>query len=145
MHHYFTSRRLEKGGHMTVSRNIKAGLIMALLISAKSLAVNSPTSAAGEPESAMTLMPCALLTADVAKRLPGFIKPSDVLCMSVTSEDVQSSERARLLLIEAGSRVQSEGRLSNARAEYDRGIGAYAEGRYLEAVSHFQSAVSAPQ
>jgi len=76
------------------------------------------------------------------KRLPWFIKPADVVCMSVTSEDVQASERARLLLIEAGGRVQSEGRFSNATAEYDRGIAAYAQGSYVEAVSHLQAAIS---
>jgi hypothetical protein len=90
----------------------------------------------------MMLTPCALLTPDVAKRLPWYIKPADVLCMSVTSEDVQLSERARLLLNEPGGRLQSEGRFSNASAEYDRGIAAYAEGKYIEAVSHLQAAIS---
>jgi hypothetical protein len=112
-------------------------------MSGAGVAPNSLFSAAKEsPEPAMMLTPCALLTPDVAKRLPWFIKPSDVLCMSVTSEDVQVSERAQLLLNELGGRLQSEGRFSHATAEYDRGIAAYAEGRYMEAVSHLQAAIS---
>jgi hypothetical protein len=112
-------------------------------MSGAGVAATSLFSAAKQsPEPAMMQTPCALLTPDVAKRLPWFIKPADVLCMSVTREDVQVSEHARLLLNELGGRLQSEGRFSNATAEYDRGIAAYAEGRYIEAVSHLQVAIS---
>jgi hypothetical protein len=128
---------------MRISRDFTTGLVLTLLMSGACVAANSLLCAAEQdPEPAMMLTPCALLTPEVAKRLPWFIKPGDVLCMSVTSEDVQVSERARLLLNELGGRLQSEGRFSNATAEYDRGIAAYAEGRYIEAVSHLQAAIS---
>ena len=128
---------------MRISRELTTGLIMTLLMSGVCAAATSRLSAAEQlPEAAMMLTPCALLTPDVAKRLPWFIKPADVVCMSITSVDVQVSERARLLLSEVGGRLQGEGRFSSATTEYERGIAAYAEGRYFEAVSHLQAAIS---
>jgi hypothetical protein len=128
---------------MRIWRQVATRLMLTLLISAACIAANSLANAAElNSQPAMTLAPCALLTPDVARRLPWFIKPAEVLCMSITVEDVQASERAQLLLSEAGQRLLSEVRFSNATAEYDRGIAAYAEGKYTEAISDLQAAIS---
>lgn len=131
---------------MRILRQVATGSMLTLLISGASIGANSLANAAElDSEPAMTLAPCALLTPDVAKRLPRFIKPADVLCMSITVEDVQASERAQLLLSAAGQRLLSEVRFSNATAEYNRGIAAYAEGKYIEAISDLQAAISSAQ
>jgi hypothetical protein len=136
-------RLLILGGAMKISSKRAAGLLLTVLLCEVSLAGNSLTNGAKQdPVAAMTITPCALLTPAVTQRLPWFLKPRDVVCMSVTIEDVRESERARILLMDAGERSQSDDRFSTATTEYHKGIAAYSEGRYTDAVSHFQAAIT---
>jgi hypothetical protein len=77
---------------------------------------------------------CEQLSWDAANRLPSWIKAGDVACMSPTVEDLQASEQARALLVKAEGRVRDE-------TEYNDGVVAYAEGRYADAIAHFQAAM----
>ena len=88
------------------------------------------------------LAPCALPTLDITSRLPWFIRASDVICTSVTADDLGASERAKMLLIDVGARLINENRFSHVKAEYDREMRAYGEGNYTEAISHIQTATS---
>jgi hypothetical protein len=88
----------------------------------------------------VTLTPCALPTRDIARRLPWFIKFSDVMCTSLRTEDLQDSERLAALLIDVDARLQSESPFSDLKAEYDRALAAYGDGNYAEAISRLQAA-----
>ena len=90
----------------------------------------------------MTLVPCDLPTPDIANRLPWFIKASDVIYMSVTADDLRTSEQARLPLIQAGTRVQNENCCSDMTLEYDHDVVAYAEGRYSDAIYHLHAVMT---
>ena len=85
---------------------------------------------------------CEPLSWEAASKLPSFIKPSIVECMSPTQDDLQASIQARSLLVRAATQMQSDRALSGstAEAEYQDGVAAYAAGRYIEAIGHLQAA-----
>ncbi|HUN57872.1 MAG TPA: hypothetical protein VMU41_07135 [Candidatus Binataceae bacterium] len=88
--------------------------------------------------------PCQPLTWAAANKLPSWVKPSDVACMSVSTEDLEASRQARALLLQAAGQAQDQaGTLSNSATEtqYDDGLAAYAEGRYSDAIVHFRAAM----
>jgi hypothetical protein len=86
--------------------------------------------------------PCQPLSWEAANRLPSWLSGSYVACMNPTIADLQASRRARALLVKA-DRMQEQGSLSTseARTEYANGIVAYAEGRYVVAITHLQAAM----
>jgi hypothetical protein len=88
----------------------------------------------------MLLGPCALPNSDIKGRLPWFIRFSDVICMSVIADELQATERVRTLLLEVGARLQNQTTFSRTKTEYDRGMAAYGDGNYTEAISHLEAA-----
>ncbi len=101
---------------MRPSTRMAAGLITGFLISAPYAPAFSASQGARDSQTAMAdvTIQCEPLSWDAANKLPWFIKPSQVECMSPTQDDLQANTQAR----SAG----------------------YAVGRYVEAVSHFDAA-----
>jgi hypothetical protein len=124
----------------TLTKVMVNGLAILLISGHSVLAKSNHGKTAQASQPIITLGPCALPTLDVLNRLPWFIKASDVVCMTVTADDIQASERARMLLMNMGTQLQNESRFSSFSAGYEHGIGAYEQGNYTEAVSHFQAA-----
>ena len=125
---------------MDVSTKVVLWSLPILLMAAQSSAANPRGEGGTRPETVVTLGPCALPTAEITSKLPWFIKASDVICMSVTADDLQASEHARMLLLDVGARLKNENSFSRVKAEFDRGMTAYGEGNYTEAISHLQAA-----
>jgi len=124
------------------STRLIAGAVAIFLTAAQSAGANLKDEKDQTRQSLVTLGPCALPTAEITSRLPWFIRASDVICMSVTADDLRASERVNLLLIEVGARLQNESSFSRVKVEYDRGMAAYGEGNYAEAIAHLQAADS---
>jgi len=100
---------------MRISTRMAAGIVTGFLISTTSAAVfagSSDVQNAQQAPSGVTI-PCGPMSWEAANKLPWFIKASLVDCMSPPQDNLQASTQAR--------------------------SGAYAEGRYVEAVSHFQA------
>jgi hypothetical protein len=118
---------------MRIFNKVAAGVVTSFLISATyapvfagSLEVQQSAGTATEVTS-----PCAPLSPDAASMLPWFIKPSRVVCMSPTVDDFEAMAQARSLMVRAAA----------ANAHYKDGVGAYAAGRYVEAIAHLHAAV----
>jgi hypothetical protein len=88
---------------------------------------------------------CVPLSWEASNKLPWFIKASDVYCMSPTENDLQASAEARNLLETAVTHMRTHQSTSGSSTEieYNDGIAAYAEGRYIAAIDHFRAAVPA--
>jgi hypothetical protein len=128
---------------MNHSTRLIASALAICVISVQHVFADQLGDVRGQPaQPVMTLVPCALPTQDIASRLPWFIKPADVVCMSVTPDDLQASARVQSLLLDLTPRMQNETSFSHARIEYDRGVTAYAEGNYADAISHLMAATS---
>ena len=130
---------------MHTSRRVVTGLVTGFLVAASyapSFAAVRDAQNAQGPKSNVTI-PCEPLSWDAAKKLPWFIKPSAVECMSPTQDDLQASAQARSLLAKATAQIQGGQPRSGSTAltEYNDGVAAYAEGRYIEAIDHFHAAV----
>jgi TolA-binding protein len=131
---------------MAISRRMAAGIVTGFLLStsvpafAQSHDVQSDSRAIND--AAIT---CEPLSWDAANKLPWFIKASDVECMSPTQGDLQASAQARNLLATAAVHMQNDRPTSGSstETEYNDGIAAYAEGRYIAAIDHFRAAVPA--
>lgn len=129
---------------MRISRRVVTGILTGFLLSASYAPVFAKADDTQNAQAANSdvAIPCEPLSWDAAKRLPWFIKASAVECMSPTQDDLQASAQARSLLAKAAAEIQS-GRAtsgSSAVTEYNDGIAAYAEGRYIEAIDHFHAA-----
>lgn len=129
---------------MRSSRKMATGLVTGLLIAATYAPVVATVGDAQDPQSATSqVIPCEPLSWDAANKLPGFIKPSAVECMSPTQDDLQASAQARSLMARATAQIQGGQATSGSTAvtEYNDGVAAYAGGRYIEAIDHFHAAV----
>jgi hypothetical protein len=131
---------------MNYSKKLAAGITAISLAAAYGQAFANPYQQARmKPEASTTAIEnsCQQLSWEAANRLPSWIKGSDVACMSPTVEDMQASEQALVLLVKAAGRVQDQNTIpaSQAQAEYNDGVVAYAEGRYADAITHFQAAM----
>jgi hypothetical protein len=131
---------------MRIFASIAAGVVTGFLISstyapafAKSYDTQDSRRAAIDAATS-----CEPLSWEAANKLPSFIKPSIVECMSPTRDDLQASTQARTLLVKATTQMQGNRALSDSAAEteYKDGVAAYAAGRYIEAISHLQVAVT---
>lgn len=127
---------------MHISRKLILAPVVIFLTAAQFVTTTRKDEKQQLPQAVVTLMPCALLTADVARGLPWFIKFSDVVCMSVRAEDLQDSEHLAALLIGMGARLQNENSFSHLNAEYDRAMAAYGNGNYAEAISRLREATA---
>jgi hypothetical protein len=130
---------------MRILTRTAAGVVAGFLISATYVPAfaNSHDGQDSRAASTDVTIPCGPLSWDVANKLPWFIKASRVECMSPTQDDLQASIQARSLLAKAAANLQSDHAMSgsSAETEYNDGIAAYAEGRYIEAIGHLQAAV----
>lgn len=130
---------------MRFSRRMVAGIVTGLLIST-SYAPAFSGSYVGQNQQRATedlAIPCEALSWDAANKLPSYIRASDVKCMSPTGGDLQASGEARNLLETAVVHMQNHrpNSGSSSEIEYNDGIAAYAEGRYIAAINHFRAAV----
>ena len=130
---------------MRISRRVVTGIGAGFLVSASYASVFATAQDALNPQGATSdvTIPCEPLSWDAANRLPWFIKASTVECMSPTQDELQARAQARSLLAKTAAEMLS-GRAtsgSSAVTEYNDGVAAYAEGRYIEAINHFQAAV----
>lgn len=130
---------------MVMSTKILAGVMTGFLISATYGPALAKSHAARDLRGTTSdvAIPCDPLTWDAANKLPWFIKPSQVECMSPTQDDQQARIEASGLLMKAARQMQSYRSVSgpSAETEYNSGIVAYAAGRYIEAISHLQAAI----
>jgi hypothetical protein len=127
---------------MNRTTKLITGLLVIFLVAAQSATPNSRAETRQRSQAVVMLTPCALPTADITSRLPWFIRASDVICMSVTAEDLQASERVGALLIDVGGRLQEQSSFSHLKTEYDRAMTAYGDGNYAEAISRLQAATA---
>jgi hypothetical protein len=129
---------------MRSSTKMAAGIAVGLLISvvcAPALAeLQDPQSPA---ETTEVTTPCAPLSWAAGNKLPWFIKPSQVECMSPTPNDLRARIQAGALLVKAIAQMQSDRAMSRPTAEtaYEDGFAAYSSGRYIEAIAHLQAAL----
>jgi hypothetical protein len=124
---------------------VVTGIVTGFLVSTSYAPVFATARGAQNPQGATSdvTIPCDPLSWDAANRLPWFIKASVVECMSPTQDDLQASAQARSLLAKAAAEMQTDRTTSGSSAmtEYNDGIAAYAEGRYVGAIDHFHAAV----
>jgi hypothetical protein len=131
--------------HRIISRRMAAGILTGVLISTSyaPLFAQSHDVQNRQRASNDVAIPCEPLSWDAANKLPRFIKASDVECMSPTDADLEASAQARNLLETAVVHMQNHRSTSgsSSETEYNDGIAAYAEGRYIAAIDHFRAAV----
>jgi TolA-binding protein len=136
---------MQEGKAMRISRRVVTGIVTGFLVSASYAPVFATAHDAQNAQGVTSdvTIPCEPLSWDAANRLPWFIKASTVECMSPTQDDLQASAQARSLLAKAAAEMQTDRATSGSSAvtEYNDGVAAYAEGRYIEAIDHFQAAV----
>jgi len=118
---------------MRILNKVALGVVSSSLIFASYLpAFAGPLDGQDTTVSTSEVMtPCGPLSSDTAGKLPWFIKASQVECMSPTPEDFEAMAQARSLMARAVA----------ANVHYKDGAAAYAAGRYVEAIAHFQAAV----
>jgi len=137
---------MQQGGNkMRIFARMAAGVVTGFLISSTYAPAFAKSHDAQDSRRATidAAAPCEPLSWEAASKLPSFIKPSIVECMSPTQDDLQASVQARGLLVRAATQMQSDGAMYSptAEIEYKDGIAAYASGRYIEAIDHLQAAV----
>ena len=133
---------------MSVSNKLALGVMTGLLVAAAYAPARAQTSddratSAPPPHAAVFAGPYSPLTPEVARRLPPFLKASDVAGMSPTTDDLRAQKEAQALLVKAAEQTQKDGPFTDSRAaaEYSAGINAYADGRYIETIVHMQAAM----
>jgi hypothetical protein len=129
---------------MRISRRVVTGIVIGFLGFASYAPLFATAHDVQNPQGVTSdvAIPCEPLSWDVANKLPSFIKASVVICMSPTRDDLQAGAQARSLLAHAAAEMESGRATSGSRAmsEYSDGVAAYAEGRYIEAIDHFNAA-----
>lgn len=125
-----------------VAASIVSGFLLATTVAAFARSHDVQNHQRGKNPSVIT---CEPLSWDASNKLPWFIKASDVECMSPTEDDWQASAQARNLLETIVVQMQTHRPTSGSSTEieYNDGIAANAEGRYIAAIDHFRAAVSA--
>jgi hypothetical protein len=118
---------------MNILKTVAVGVVSSFLISASYLPVfaGSLNDQESTDMTSEVTTPCGPLSSDTASKLPWSIKATQVVCMSPTPEDFEAMPQARSLM--------ARGAAANSR--YQDGAAAYAAGRYVEAIAHFQAAV----
>lgn len=129
---------------MRLSSRMTAGLLSGLLISTSYVPVFAGSHDVQSQRAATknTAIICEPLSWDAANKLPSYIKASEVECMTPTQDDLQASVQARKLLettvVDMQKHQPTSG--SSTEIEYNDGMTAYAEGRYIAAIDHFRAA-----
>jgi len=79
---------------------VVTGIVTGFLVSASYAPLFATPNDAHNPRESNSnvTIPCDPLSWDAANKLPWFIKPSAVECMSPTQDDLQASAQARSLL-----------------------------------------------
>jgi hypothetical protein len=128
---------------MRISARVAAGVVAGLLISSTYAPAFAKSHDAQDSRRATVdaMIPCEPLSREAVNQLPSFIKPSIVECMSPTQNEWQASVEARTLLVKAAAERRNSG--SIADTEYNDGVAAYADGRYIEAIAHLQASTPA--
>jgi hypothetical protein len=133
---------------MGISTKVAASVMTGILVVAAYAPARAHTSddqatLARQPSAAVFAGPYSPLTPEVARRLPPFLKASDVVGISPTIDDLRVQKEAQALLVKAAEETQKEGPFTDSRAaaEYGAGINAYAQGRYIETIVHMNAAM----